>query len=250
MSQDNRYKNNLITLNKWYKYNNKNEKASFEVIINKLNSTFFIKKRTINDITPDCSTSLTIDNLLLLSILDHILNTYLTMQVNDYLKFNILFKKTDASDKELKGELIFGKDSEGYYLAIKSGTISIKFLLIYNTYFSEIVVYNKSTQEGKDFLSKSFVNFYFTNFKNFLLKVIDIYNTVELPIKEKDKSTANEKTSNTVSETKKETIEKEVPFDGNNTNDDLSNITTLDNIKSNNANEQLSEIDNYLSDII
>lgn len=266
INKDARYKNYLTTLNKWYKYNEKNEKASFDILTSKFNSTIFIRKRNINDVTPDCSSFITIDNLLLLGIIDTILNNYLTMQVNDFYKFNILTKKEKSLEKELKGELIFGKDAEGYYLAIKCNTISIKFLLTFSTYYSEVVVYNKSTQEGKDFLSKTFTGIYFNNLKTFLNNILFVNSTIELPTKDKpnqesetieqniDSNIVSDplETKPKIEENTEETIvpepkSEEVAFVDNEFD---NSVTTLDSIKSTVDDEQLKDLDNFLSETI
>lgn len=147
-----------LTLRKWIKYQDKNDYSSVSFTFTKDRVTIFINERNRFDVGKDEKSFLVISLPIFATIINHMKDNIEKMD-GKFFRYNILTK--DQNNQSLKLIIGFGKDETGYYLGfIPTGKKGLKFPMIFNNFYTDVVVYNNSSSVMQSELSKVFTVWY------------------------------------------------------------------------------------------
>lgn len=151
-----------LDLNKWYKYKEKNERASLNISFGDSNSIIWINERNINEVTPESRTMVLIDNFALNQLAFYLKENINTITEDSKIEINILGTDKGVNNKTLKATFRFGKETDGFYIAVFTpGRQGIKFYLIPNERFTELKAYKNSDPVIKNNITKGYAVFWF-----------------------------------------------------------------------------------------
>lgn len=152
-----------LDLNKWYTYEGKNEKSTLTLSFGTYNTTIWINERSINNVTPNSRTMVTLDNLMLYEIFYYFKSVMKDIKTEKH-RVDILSQDKGAKTRTLKLSLVFGKNEMGYMLGcLIPHKQSILFPLIPNEKYVEIKIYNNSDQVIKSLVSEGYAEGYLTS---------------------------------------------------------------------------------------
>lgn len=147
-----------LTLRKWIKYQEKNDYSSVSFTFTKDRVTIFVNERNRFDVGKDEKSFLTMSLPIFATIINHMKDNLEKMD-GKFFRYNISTR--DQNNQSLKLVIGFGKDETGYYLGfIPTGKKGLKFPMIFNNFYADVVVYNNSSAVMQSELSKAFTTWY------------------------------------------------------------------------------------------